>query len=436
MGPRQDVGGSHRRAWSRSVIAIVAVIASTASMVACSGSDGSDGSAGPATTVVADGGPDADAGSTASAPGSDADSDTDTDAPVPEVFTGELDDFYVVPDPLPAGAPGDVIRTMAIEREGVAGLRIMYLSSDAEGDVRAATGVVYPPTGTAPDGGWPIVAWGHGTSGLVSSCAPSRWPADSPSYGIEGIRVAADYLGLGPAGEVHPYLSKAAEGNAIIDSVAAVRNLDLDAGDRWAVVGVSQGGHAALATGELAAERLPEAELVGVVAQAPGAELGSTFGDDLQARVITTLVLVGVAAEDPEVEVADYLSSDAADAAKVIEEGCMADIIGSMLGPAAEPDYFTVDPRSAPVGEAWLADNDPGSVAFDAPLLLAQGGQDVVVVPARTDAFEARLCRVGQVVHRVDAPTASHDSIVTDASTEIEAWLADRFAGAPAPDDC
>jgi len=34
-----------------------------------------------------------------------------------------------------------------------------------------------------------------------------------------------DYNGLGPVGELHPYLSKAAEGNAVIDAVRAVRRL-------------------------------------------------------------------------------------------------------------------------------------------------------------------------------------------------------------------
>ena len=185
---------------------------------------------------------------------------------------GTLDAFYDVPDPLPAGEPGDVIRTMAVEGpEGEPGLRIMYLSSDAEDDVRVGTGVVYAPDGEAPSEGWPIVAWAHGTSGLAAECAPSRADApSSPGFGVEGIRFAADYLGLGPNGELHPYLSKAAEANAIVDGVAAVRSLDLGAGDRWVVVGVSQGGHAALATGEVAAERLPDAELLGVVALALG----------------------------------------------------------------------------------------------------------------------------------------------------------------------
>lgn len=360
------------------------------------------------------------------------------EAPEVEAFDGSVEDFYRAPDPLPDGAPGDVIRTMAVDAPaGEAGLRVMYLSDDAEGDVRVVTGLIYHPTGEAPEGGWPVVAWAHGTSGLAASCAPSRAPSPPPAFGVEGVRVATDYIGLGPEGEIHPYLSAAAEGHAVIDGVAAARSLpEVGAGDEWVVTGVSQGGHAALVTGEMAAERLPDAELLGTVAIAPGAELGSTYGDEIQIKIITTMVLVGVVAEDPTVRLEDYLSPEAAEAASVIEEGCVGDIIGALPGVAATPDYFTTDPRTSPVGEAWLAENDPGQVVSDAPLLVVQGGQDILVVPARTDALIERLCGIGQVVDLLEVPDGDHDTVTGLATEDITSWVTARFAGDPAPDAC
>ena len=53
-------------------------------------------------------------------------------------------------------------------------------ATDAEDDARVATGLVYFPDGPAPDDGWPIVAWAHGTSGLAPQCAPSRGPSPPP----------------------------------------------------------------------------------------------------------------------------------------------------------------------------------------------------------------------------------------------------------------
>jgi Secretory lipase len=355
-----------------------------------------------------------------------------------EEFTGTVDEFYRVPDPLPEGAPGDVLRTMAIDApDGTTGLRIMYLSDDAQGEPRAATGMVHHPDAEAPDGGWPVVAWAHGTSGLASQCAPSRTPSPPPDYGIEGVYVSADYIGLGPEGEVHPYLSSAAEGHAVIDAVAAAHSLpQVGAGDEWVVAGVSQGGHAALVTNEMAAERLPDLPLLGAAALAPGAELALGYGDVLQIRVITTMALVGVAAEDPEIVLENYLSPAVLEASSVIETGCVGDIIDRMAPIAGAPDYFLVEPSTDPVGLAWLEENNPGLVAGEAPLLLVQGGADALVVPARTDALFARLCSVGQVVERLDVPTATHDSVVDESLTEVGAWLQARFAGEPATDDC
>lgn len=356
-----------------------------------------------------------------------------------EEFRGPLDAFYVAPDPLPPGDPGDLIRTMPLEApEGQAGLRIMYHSTDAEGDDRAATGVIYHPTDEAPADGWPILAWAHGTSGLATQCAPSREPVVPPDLGVEGVRVAADYIGLGPVGEVHPYLSAAAEGHAVIDAVTAARSLpEVHGGDRWVVAGHSQGGHAALVTQEMAADRLPEVELVGTVAVAPGAQLAETYGDEIQVGIIEAMVLFGAAYEDPSIELDDYLTPEAQAAlGGVAEEGCLDDIIGSLLPIVGGEDFWVSDPRTGPLGDAWIEANDPGQVAGEAPLLLVQGGRDIIVLPARTDALFGRLCALGQSVEMIDLPEADHGTEVGGAMEEMSAWVAARFADEPATDDC
>jgi pimeloyl-ACP methyl ester carboxylesterase len=412
-----------------SKVLAVAAVAAALALAACS-SDGDDGDDGDAAAGGV-------TSTTTAATGSEATGTTAAPADV-EPFTGTLDEFYVAPDPLPPGEPGDVVRVMPIDAPaGQEGLRVMYRSTDAEGDARAATGTIHFPSGEAPEGGWPVLAWAHGTTGLASRCAPSRAAGVPPAFGVEGVLVAPDYIGLGPVGEVHPYLSAAAEANAMVDGVAAARSLaDVGAGDEWVVVGVSQGGHAALVTGEAAADRLPDAELLGTVAVAPGAELGSTFGDDLQARVITTMVLVGVAAEDPTVDLADYLSAPVQEASAVIREGCVADIVATMGSLAATPGYFTTDPRTSPLGQAWVAENDPGQVVSDAPVLVVQGGRDALVLPARTAALLARMCGNGQVVEAIDVPEGDHDTVTGLAADDIAAWVADRFAGEPPVDDC
>ena len=98
----------------------------------------------------------------------------------------------------------------------------------------------------------------------------------APGY----VVVATDYPGLGVPG-IHPYLIGVSEGRAVLDSVRAARALpDAGASNRFAVWGHSQGGHASLYTGELAASYAPDLKLVGVAAAAPATYLAELFDAD------------------------------------------------------------------------------------------------------------------------------------------------------------
>ena len=67
----------------------------------------------------------------------------------------------------------------------------------------------------------------------------------------------------------------------MLDSVRAARDLpDAGASNRFAVWGHSQGGHASLYTGELAASYAPDLKLVGVAAAAPATYLIELFDAD------------------------------------------------------------------------------------------------------------------------------------------------------------
>ena len=89
--------------------------------------------------------------------------------------------------------------------------------------------MVITPRGPAPQGGRPVVAWAHPTTGVVPRCAPSL--ARKRFQLIAGLRLmlargyvvaATDYPGLGTP-ETHPYLVGDSEGRAVLDSVRAAR---------------------------------------------------------------------------------------------------------------------------------------------------------------------------------------------------------------------
>jgi hypothetical protein len=159
--------------------------------------------------------------------------------------------FYDSPS-LAASKPGDLLRKAEFRGyavpDGARTVRILYHSLDASGHAVATSGVVLIPAGAAPSGGWPVIAWAHGTSGVARQCAPSL--EKDMLYGEEGLMpmvragfavVATDYHGLGTAGP-HQYVNKIAQAYDVIYSIhaahAAVPQLD----ERWVVIGHSQGG--------------------------------------------------------------------------------------------------------------------------------------------------------------------------------------------------
>src|SRR4029079_9209567 len=101
-------------------------------------------------------------------------------------------------------APGDVIWSVPAGSSASATTRTMlYRSRSATGDDVAVCGSVTVPTGNAPAGGCPILAWGHWTLGMDDSCAPTRkfTPSTTDPYindfiAARYVLVTSEYAGL------------------------------------------------------------------------------------------------------------------------------------------------------------------------------------------------------------------------------------------------
>jgi pimeloyl-ACP methyl ester carboxylesterase len=248
-----------------------------------------------------------------------------------------------------------------------------------------------------------------------------------------------DYVGLGPVGELHPYLSKPSEGNAVIDAVRAVRQIrEAHAGKRWVSIGHSQGGHGALSAAELARRYAPGLKLVGTVALSPAAMFDRVYGgvDPIVTAVLTTMGLVGGATEHPEIDVADYLTPAALQAASTMRTGCLPEI-SAALAPVAATGAFTADPRSTEPARSIILANDVGTKAVKrAPLLLASGTRDDLVVIDRVrDLFE-RLCDAGQVTELVVGEGADHGSIIPLTAERVADFIEERFDRRRPVDSC
>ena len=316
----------------------------------------------------------------------------------------------------------------------------MYHSTDAAGRDRAVSALVTYPTTGAPDGGWPVVATAPGTVGIAAKCGISRRIEAAPAWGVTGVRVITDYIGLGvEGGPPHPYLSKLSEGHSVLDAVRAVRQLpDAHAGKRWLSVGHSQGGHGALSAHELAATYAPELDLVGTLALAPAAMLDRVYGgiDPVVTVILTVMSLYGGAGERPTVHPEDFVTPELAAAAGVLQTGCLDEITNALVPLALEGKLFTTDPRKAEPTKSMLAENEVGDIKVPAPLFLVQGTKDDRVVVERTRDLYQRLCTTGQVTELLIVDGADHGSILTQTADRTAAWLNDRLAGRPAVDSC
>ena len=87
------------------------------------------------------------------------------------------DAFYQAPKKLPKGH-GKLIwarkDSSLIETKNAKSTTVLYTSKSPQRDQVAVSGSVAVPKGKAPKGGWPVITWAHGTTGLADSCAPSR----------------------------------------------------------------------------------------------------------------------------------------------------------------------------------------------------------------------------------------------------------------------
>jgi acetyl esterase/lipase len=234
------------------------------------------------------------------------------------------------------------------------------------------------------------------------------------------------------------------EGRAVLDSVRAARDMpDAGASNRFAVWGHSQGGHASLYTGELAASYAPDLKLVGVAAAAPATYLIELFDADKSSpagKELTAMALYSWSEldHDPATSLVDT-------AAMPVFEQLAHDCIESVAEFAAieraekplnrEP-YLKADPTEIEPWKSVMERNTPGQEPAGAPVFIAQGSADTTVRPEITKQFGEVLCKQGTRVQYVVLPGVTHTFAAKDSVGQALAWITERFRGAPAPSVC
>jgi len=351
-------------------------------------------------------------------------------------------------------APGSVVTAMsapAVETIVNSGrvARITYRSTDANtGQPTVVSGIVAVPADTPPADGWPVVAMGHGTTGMQQPCAPSLSPnlsdlAPLVAQIVEaGFAVTvADYQGLGAPG-VHPYLDSHTAGYNVIDSVRALRATFPGVSSRWSGFGLSQGGGAVWSADEQSADYAPELDLVGAVAMAPTADVSGAVDKAMDNRLTEEQtvpflwILASLAQIHPDFNLDDYRRGFAAQ-----NWGALLACDGS--GTAAKRTSLArkippsdISPSSAQVAarlrgliEGWAVPQR----MLNAPLSVVYGTSDKFVDYQWTERAIDRACDLGGTVLVTAESGKGHADL--DTLSQLE-WLRGRFAGESVENGC
>ena len=362
----------------------------------------------------------------------------------------EDDGFFVPPNPLPAGRPGDVIRARP-SRSGplldpANAWQIMYLSTDGLGQPDAVVATVLVPRGVDPASA-PIVGFAAGTQGPAFKCRPSNMLASYSFYEQPAVNemlaagyavVVPDYEGYQPNART-TYMVGRSMGPAVLDAIRAAQRLPdtrLSTSAKVMFRGYSQGGGAAMWAGQLQPTYAPELNLVGVVA-------GGVPGDLVQVALpleggtgfgLLFYALVGLDNAYPELNLDASLNAAGRAERVAMQDECTLDLLLKYRGKHVS-DYLASSPLVTPPWLARIGENKLGSSAIRVPVYQYHGTQDDLVAFGQAGDLRSAYCALGVQLTWKTFPS-DHITLVYTGNPDALAFLKDRAAGRPASSNC
>ncbi|MDC5202886.1 lipase family protein [Acinetobacter baumannii] len=375
----------------------------------------------------------------------------------------------------PSGTPTNNIQNPVVKVEAYTSTNLGSVAAESSiltykmlgqsGQEVQATSLVFTPNTQPPVGGWPIVVWAHGTTGVADVCAPSKAAlADSTKDLISKLLaagyvvVAPDYEGLGTPG-IHPFLNVKSEAFSITDAVVAARNYlsqrNLLTSKKWVTVGHSQGGHAALGAAQYASRA--QLDYKGTVAVAPASNLGSILVDGeaqvanapidikigtyAQLDTYTALVTAGIRNTQPTFDYPQVFTpkiSSIAQQAETICSGPLGQAFGAGMTQYATEHNGTLDGytrtqpnfMAVPLVKTFLdKDSQPLQVKVTTPIIIYQGLADSTVPKVATDILISNATVVGTKINSYvtgnwdhgTAMSSNVDNIVGNVQTLLSA---------------
>lgn len=366
-----------------------------------------------------------------------------------------LSDFYVPPSTLPT-KPGVLIRQEALsETLEIPGadenIRLLYSSTDGlSGDDRiAVSGTLYMPEGTAPEGGWPLILWSHGTVGIADRCTPSyrgrgeRQVAYLSSWLEEGYAVlASDYQGLGTPG-AHPYMSGRPMAYSNLDAIRAVQSADFNVSQNVVITGQSQGASGAISTAGFAPDYAPEIDLAGLVTtgipyfteESLSAVLASADPDATSPNLALSLYsLAMVEMVDPDFKLRDIVADEAWPVVSDVDNACVFDFMDTTMQAGLTPRNAFDGSYVAPMETAFRQMMYP-TLDLGVPMFTGTGLLDQITPAPLQQAFVNQACRAGVSIKSRTYET-DHNGGLLMSVPDARSFVEDVFAGRNPENNC
>ncbi len=360
--------------------------------------------------------------------------------------------FYIPPNPLPPGKPGDIIRWEKMSfakaftkpRKGVTGYLVMYHSTSATGAPIAVTGTVLIPKEVPKQGiaNRPLISYGNEAQGLGDNCAVSRLLRFGHTGEIalsdpmlkRGYAVAStDYEGLGTP-SVHTFGVTQSSARSLLDMARAARNLEVAALPKegpLALFGYSQGGAAVGMAAEIAPTYAPELKITAAaMGGAPIEPLTfSKFNDGKLFSSVNIAASSGYDAAYPELKLKDLLNDKGREINEITYNSCIEQIFPLAFHKAREYLKDNIDIYSDARWVARLNENGLGNAAPQIPIYNFHAVYDQAAPYSMATRLRRKWCGQGAQLRHVGLYVMEHVSAGPVWMPEAAKWVQQQIDG-------
>jgi acetyl esterase/lipase len=375
----------------------------------------------------------------------------------------DRDPFYAVPDGIAGLSNGTVLDSRQITAySGPAKMpatawQVKYKTLGSQGEPTATvTTVLVPNSPWTGKGPRPLVSYQVAEDGVGSKCSASYALSAGLQLGTQSLTgnaaletllmrlalqrgwavAAPDYEG--PRSE---FLGADIEAQGVLDGIRAAIGFGpagLSDQAPIAMWGYSGGALASTLAAQLQPAYAPDVKLAGIVLGGAVGDLKSSLEafDKLGLGGASVVGFIGLSRAHPDLDLEQYLNTAGRQAMVTSQADCLADALlrypGRTSADFSSPGFLDglvltkLLQESSPLGRPGI----PSAPVYD-----YHASQDELAPIGPDRELMARYCADGVAVQHVEFPGEHLSEVVTGAPGAL-GYIADRFAGLPAPSNC